>query len=387
MRGAALDNGVSVETVKVSELGAPERARWNALRQANPLLGSPYFDLRFVEAAGEIAPGAAVAVIRQGGEILGFLPFQRRGTLVQPLAAPMSDIHGLVAPVDTGLNLTAILSQLGADRARFGGLIGQGVSEACGLSVRYAMAADVSAGFAAYEAGRSAGFLKDKRRRLRMLERDHGPVSFSFEKPAAAMLDMIVAGKRQQLHRTHQYDIFGCGWTETLLRRLAEVSETDFGLKLAVLRAGDVVVAAELGMTSGDRHHLWFPIYDAAYARYSPGSLMTLETLRAAAEQGIARVDFGPGGEAYKRDFAEPAEPVFEGMIHARSGAVGLTGLPGMTRLARRFDGIIACEPGLVGRLRGASSFVTAMTRRHPRIGAGVGLGVGLGLSLTLLVD
>ena len=382
-----MHDGVSVETVKVSELGAPQRARWNALRQTNPLLGSPYFDLRFVDVAGEIAPGAAIAIIRRGDEVLGFLPYQRRGILIQPMAAPMSDIHGLVAPTDTCLNLTDILSRLGADRARFSGLIAPGTNEGRGLSVRYAMAADVSSGFATYEAGRSAGFLKDKRRRFRTLERDHGPVHFSFEKPTAEMLDRIIAGKRQQLRRTHQYDIFACGWTGALLHRLAEITEADFGLKLAVLRAGDAIVAAELGMTSGDRHHLWFPIYDTAYARYSPGSLMTLETLRAAAEQGIARVDFGPGGEAYKRDFAEPAEPVFEGMIHTRPRTVGLTGLPGMTKLSRRFDGITACEPGLVGRVRGASSFVTAMTRRHPRIGAGVGLGVGIGLSLTLLAD
>lgn len=382
-----MHDGVSVKAVKVRELGAVERARWNALRQANRLLDSPYFDLRFIDVAGEIAPGAAIAVIRQGDEIEGFLPFQRRGALIQPLAAPMSDIHGLIAPADTSLDLTDILRRLGADRARFGGLIAAGANAGRGFTVRHAMAADVSAGFAAYEAGRSAGFLKDKRRRLRMLERDHGAVRFSFERPTPTMLDRIIAGKRQQLRRTHQYDIFACGWTGALLQSLAEVTEADFGLKLAVLRAGDAIVAAELGLTSGDRHHLWFPIYDTAFARYSPGSLMTLATLRAAAEQGIARVDFGPGGEAYKHDFAEPAEPVFEGMIHTRPHVVGRIGHPGLIRLSRRFDGITACEPGLVGQVRGASSFVSAMTRRHPRIGAGVGLGVGIGLSLTLLAD
>lgn len=380
-------DGVSVEAVKVSELSALERARWNALRLANPLLGSPYFDLRYLDVAGQIAPGAAIAVIRRGDQIEGFLPFQRRGLLIQPLAAPMSDSHGLVASADTSLDLADILRKLGADRARFGGLIGPGTNEGRGLSVRHAMAADLSDGFAAYEAGRSAGFLKDKRRRLRALERDHGAVSFSFSAPTAAMLDRIIAGKRQQFRRTHQYDIFACGWTGTLLHRLAGAGEADFGLKLAVLRAGDAIVAAELGLTSGDRHHLWFPIYDTAYARYSPGSLMTLETLRVAAEQGIARVDFGPGGEAYKRDFAEPAEPVFEGMIHTRPRAVGRTGISGLTRLSRRFDSITGCEPGLVGQVRGASSFVTAMSRRHPRVGAGVGLGVGIGLSLSLLAE
>lgn len=379
--------GVAIETVRAVELGAVERARWNVLRASNRLLASPYFDLRYIDVAADVAPGARVAIIRQHGDIVGFLPFQRRGGLLQPLAAPMSDFHGVVAEPNAQLDLPDILRQLGAERTRVRGWIGP-VGDQTEPSVRPAMAADLSAGFAAYEAGRNAAFLKDKRRRRRALERDHGPVSFSFDAPTPAMLDQIIAGKRQQLHRTQQYDIFACGWTAALLHRLAQSAEPDFGLKLATLRAGDTIVAAEVGLTSGERHHLWFPIYDAAYGRFSPGSLMTLETLRAAAAQGISRVDFGPGEEAYKHDFADPAEPVFEGVIHARPAmALGLERLPGMTRLARRFDRITACEPSLMGQVRGASSFVTAMSRRHPRLGAGLGVGFGLGLGLTLLAD
>jgi len=61
--------------------------------------------------------------------------------------------------------------------------------------------------------------------------------------------------------------------------------------------------------------------------------------------------------------------------------------MPGVTRLSRRFDRVVACEPGLLGQVRGASSFVTALGRRHPRLGAGLGLGVGLSLSLSVLAD
>jgi CelD/BcsL family acetyltransferase involved in cellulose biosynthesis len=61
--------------------------------------------------------------------------------------------------------------------------------------------------------------------------------------------------------------------------------------------------------------------------------------------------------------------------------------LLGATRLARRFDRIVACEPGLVGQIRGGTNLVAAMARRHPRLGAGVGLGIGLGLGLALMVD
>lgn len=380
--------GVDVETLSVSELGAAERALWERFRAADPALASPYFDLRFIDAASLSGAGARIAIIREDGAVRGFLPFQQRGRLLQPLAAPLSDFHGLVAA--PGLSIGALLSRLeGVRRARFSGLIGAGEGDRAGLSVRRAMAADLSQGFEAYLVGRDARFLKDKRRRRRALERDHSPLSFSFEPATRADVDLIIDRKRRQLARTHQYDIFACGWTVDLLYRLAEVEAQDFGLRLAALRAGGVLVAAELGLTSGGRHHLWFPIYDPAFARYSPGALMTLDTLEAAAARGITRVDFGVDADAYKRDFADPAEAVYEGLIERR---VSSRGLPmrgfGGSRLARRFDRIVACEPDLVGQIRGGAGFMAALARRHPRIGAGVGLGLGLGLGLAaLMVD
>jgi CelD/BcsL family acetyltransferase involved in cellulose biosynthesis len=389
-----VDTGIEVESLKVVELGDSERRLWSAFRAADPRLQSPYFDLRYVEAAGEIAPGGRMAVIHRRGAVVGFLPYQRRGAMLQPLAAPLSDFHAVVAAPAAGIDLIEVVRALGADRARLTGLVSDYAGS--GGRVRHAMAADLSDGFKAYEARRSAAFLKDKRRRARALERDHGPVVFTFEHPTPALLDLVIARKRAQIRRTHQHDIFACGWTATLLRRLDAIADPDFGLKLAVLRAGDKVVAAELGLTSGQRHHLWFPIYDPAFAKYSPGALMTLETLRVAAGQGISRVDFGPSEEAYKEDFADPMEAVFEGVVHARPSLIGRMGALASraervhaagARLGRRLDRIAACEPHLLGRMRGASSIVTGFTVRHPRLGAGLGAGLGLGLGLGLLAD
>lgn len=379
---------VVVETIAVSELGTAERELWRGFRAADPRLGSPYFDLRFVEAASAVAPGAQLAVIREGGTIRGFLPFQQRGGLLQPLGAPLSDFHGVIgAP---GLSLGTLLPHLaGVRRARVGGLIGAGETDLQGLSPRRAMAADLSQGFDAYLAARDARFLKDKRRRRRALERDRGPLSFSFARPTPAEVDYVLGRKRAQIARTHQYDVFACGWTIDLVQALAEAEAADFGLRLATLRAGDTLVAAELGLTSGARHHLWFPIYEPALAKYSPGGLMTLDTLETAAARGITRVDFGVDADAYKHDFADPAEIVFEGLIERRLSSRGRRMRRiGASRLARRLDRIVACEPSLVGQLRGGASFMAAMTRRHPGLGAGVGLGLGLGLGLAaLMVD
>ena len=144
------------------------RDLWSAFRAADPAFHSPYFDLRYVLAAGEAAPEAQVAVIRRRGEIVGFLPFQRRGRLIQPIAAPLTDYHGLLSAPGVAVDLAAVVALLGARRFRFSGLVGDAVVGAR-LSSRPAMVADLSDGFEAYAARRPADFFKDKRRRARRL--------------------------------------------------------------------------------------------------------------------------------------------------------------------------------------------------------------------------
>lgn len=377
---------IRVEIVDAASLGPAEQAAWRDLRASDPGLASPYFDLRFIEIAAQVAPGAKLAVVRDGDAIRGFLPFQKRGALLQPMAAPLSDFHGLITA--SGLSVSRLLPHLpGVRRARFGGLVRPSGEDLPGLAPRQAMAADLSHGFEAYLACRDGRFLKDKRRRRRALERDHGPLRFSLAPATLDDVAMIVERKRAQIARTHQYDVFACGWTVSLLERLVDASAEDFGLRTATLRAGGQLIAAELGLLSGGRHHLWFPVYDPAFARYSPGALMTLDTLEALAGSGVTRVDFGVDADSYKRDFADPVETVFEGLIERRRGPRGHPmRVMGAARLARRFDRIVACEPGLVGQLRGGGGFLTAIARRHPRLGAALGLGFGLA-GLAMLVD
>lgn len=401
-----MDAEVAVETLKPERLDAEMSQLWTAFRSADPALKSPYFDLRYILAAGEHAPGAEVAVIRRAGRIIGFLPFQRRGKRIQPIAAPLTDYHGLVqAPDVDDIDLTRVVQALGAKRFRFSGLVGHALSRAR-VAVHSAMVADLSDGFDAYLAARPADFVKDKRRRARRLAEDHGPLSFSLSEHDDGALDLIFKLKRDQMRRTAQLDVFASPWTTQFLRRLTERNDPDFGPRLAVLRAGDTIVAAELGLRSGSAYHLWFPVYDPDFAKYSPGALMTLETLRAAAGQGIHSVDFGPAGEAYKREFAAPSIPVFEGDVTTGGleatarraadfalgrestirGALSSAGL----RLDRRWDRITACDPSLEGQVGKASQTITDIARRSPGASAatvGVGVGLGVGLGLALLVD
>lgn len=392
-----MNGALAIETVDVAELDREARAAWAQFRAARPELASPYFDLRYTLAASQVAPGAAVAVIRQEGQLAGFLPFQRRGGTIQPLAAPLTDYHGLIARPGAAIDLADVVCALGAGRFRYSGLVDSGAAAPEGEG-RSAMVADLSGGYPGWlEQRRAAGhgdFLRDKRRRLRQLEAAHGAVVFTLETQAADVLELVLTLKSDQMRRTGQHDVFSAPWTQALLRRLAVGAEADFGLRFAVLRAGDRIVAAEIGLLSGRSYHLWFPIYDPEFAKFSPGVLMTLASLEALAGQGVTQVDFGPEGEDYKKVFADPSGLVLEGEVRPGARPFGalaeaaLGAAPPLvrraaTRLDRRLDRITACEPQVGARVGAALKSVAQVGRRHGRFTVGAGLGLAaLGLAM-----
>ncbi len=391
---------IAIDTLKPAQLDAACRLLWNQFRATDRVFRSPYFDLRYALVAGDSAPGAEIAVISRGGRVEGFLPFQRRGRLIQPIAAPLTDYHGVLSRAGAKIDLAGVVAALGARRFRFSGLAGgHGLPQA---DTRIAMVADLSRGFDGYLTRRAKDFLKDKRRRARRLSEDHGPLEFQFSREPGEAMDFILRLKRDQMRRTGQHDIFASPWVQRFLRRLMERRDADFGMRFATLRAGGRLVAAEAGLLSGDAYHLWFPVYDPEFAKYSPGSLATLDTVRALADAGVTVVDFGPAGESYKRDFADPAAHVFEGdvtqggVVEAarRTADIALAGAPLLRkalseagqRVDRRWDRIMACEPELNGRVGAASRSLTSIAARRPGASIGVGVGLGVGASLVSLL-
>jgi hypothetical protein len=80
--------------------------------------------------------------------------------------------------------------------------------------------------------------------------------------------------------------------------------------------------------------HWWFPAYDPAFARDSPGLVLLAELLGAADEAGIGLLDFGKGDEDYKAWFSNRTIPL--GIGHVESDR--LTELrTGAARVAWRY--------------------------------------------------
>ena len=75
------------------------------------------------------------------------------------------------------------------------------------------------------------------------------------------------------------------------------------------------MTAAEICLIDGEDLHFWFPAYNPAYSRYSPGLLLTFDIIRHASDLGFKVFDFGSGGEAYKSPMTIDGPLCYEGQV------------------------------------------------------------------------
>ncbi len=373
---------LKVEIVETKALDAAAWAEWRAILADTPTLNSPYFRPEFARIAGAVSPRAAVAVFTRRGRTVGFFPHQRRGGAIQPLAAPMNDYHGVIARRGEAPTLEEVAPLLGGSRLNVTAWVGQ--TEA-GEERRTVQVDLGEAGYDAWYAERRATFgkfFKDKERARRSMEAELGPLRVERGLRDPALLDWLVGLKRDQYRRTNRHDIFACGWTADLLHALLKADGEDgFGASMAGLWAGDRLTALEYSLHGGDQYHFWFPGYEPSLARCSPGILLSMDTMRLAAERGYRTFDFGFEGEHYKKYFCNDARVVREAVMlkpglglavsHAAVKALDLAGGGRGERLRasvrRRWAAIEACEVTPANRLRGAMQAAGAALAKASR--------------------
>lgn len=366
----------TVEERALTDLSDAARRQWNDWARADPALSSPYFRVEFAETAAQACPGAGVAVFRRDGEVVGYYPHQRRGATIQPLAAPMSDYHGIIGPRDAKPTLVEAAAVMKARRFAVSAWIGEASKAAVpGALVDDSILSVVpEAGYDAWYAARRKAFpkyFKDKERARRGLNGAFDSVEFEIGVRDHDLLDQLIQQKSIQYRRTGLHDIFACGWTAQVLHALMDArGEDDFGASLAVLRVDGEVGAVEFSLHAGRTVHMWFPAYSPKMGRWAPGILLSMETIRQASEHGYREFDYGVGGgNAYKKYFSDRTEPVSEitlrqpglgaALTAVGSRALDVTGLQRAegirNSLRRRWAVIEACEARPAARLKGAA--------------------------------
>lgn len=378
---------LTLEVCDLAALSGEARTQWNDWARADPDLASPYFRVEFAQAAARFSPGSAVAVFRRDGEVVGYYPHQRRGGTIQPIAAPMSDYHGVIGPRGLKPTLAEVATLMGAARFAVTAWLG----EAPGAPTAESILSQVpeNGGYAEWYAGRRKAFpkyFKDKERARRGLEGQFGSVEFEIGLRDGALLDELIRQKSEQYVRTHHHDIFACGWTGQMLHALMEMDGEDgFGGSIAVLRVDGRVAAMEYSLHAGGRFHMWFPVYTREVARWAPGILLSMETIRLASERGYSEFDYGVGGGGtYKKYFCDRTVQVAETVLRRpavsntlQAAAASLIGVAGPERaerlrnsLRRRWAIIEGCETRPLGRMKGAAQAGLAAVNKA-RHGAG----------------
>jgi CelD/BcsL family acetyltransferase involved in cellulose biosynthesis len=315
---------VKVRPARPAELSADQRATWDAILDADPSLASPYLCHEFVAAVGRVRDDVFVGVMEEGGRTLGFFPYQRgRGGVAGPVAGRLSDCQALIAPAEIEFRPDDLLRDCGLRIWDFDHLLASQTWFAPHhRAVSPSPTVDLSGGFERYREERrraGSGRLDQFLRKSRKLAREKGELRFEMEAAEPAALERVFAWKSQQCRRTGVVDFFAWPWTRALVTALHAERGARFAGMLSTLHAGDRLVAAHFGMRSRRVLHWWFPVYDEAFGRYSPGGVLLVKLAESAAGAGLATIDLGKGEDAYKGSFANGAVALAEGSVRLPS--------------------------------------------------------------------
>ncbi len=310
---------MNIFTVPFDGLSDSEFEVWDRIQRGNPTLASPYFRPEFARAVNAARQDVEVAVLRENGRPVGFLPFHRTAwNSGRPLGCKLSDVHAVIRSPGTPVDLSEVVRAAGLRSWTFEKLLSTHSSaEPFVRREDQSPYIDLSEGFEAYIDGRENGkrLLKTHRKKVRNLERAVGPLRFDPHVPDLEVVETCLRWKADQYRRSNVPNVLKSKWVVDLLKTIAQMESNDFSALVAVLYAGDRIAAIDVGMRSRDVWHPWFCAFDRELQAHSPGIVHLIEMMRAAPELGIRRIDLGTGGEEYKNRFES-------GVIHVSSGAI-----------------------------------------------------------------
>ncbi|AKN74761.1 cellulose biosynthesis protein CelD [Streptomyces sp. PBH53] len=287
------------------ELTSGLRAAWHRAMDESPEYANPFLAPEFAAGVGRFRSGARVAVLRQGGEPVGFLPYERGPFGAgRAIGLGLSDCQALVHRPGVTWDTPELLRACGLSVFEFDHLVcGQRPFEPHVTGTFASPVIDVKPGDGTYPEwlrGTYPGLARTTLKKERRLGRDVGEVRFEFDERDPRMLRTLMRWKSAQYRRTGRMDRFSRPWIVGLVDHLFRVREEHFTGVLSVLYAGDRPVAAHFGPRSSTVLAAWFTAYDPRLPAYSPGLMMHLRTAEAAARHGVTLVDLGRGDKEYK---------------------------------------------------------------------------------------
>ncbi|MGP1274963.1 MAG: GNAT family N-acetyltransferase [Caulobacterales bacterium] len=315
---------IEVETCRANALGPREREAWRCFQAADPSLASPYFSLGFLDAMAAVRADTRVIVVRQNGQITGFLPYHR-GALghARPLGGPLSDHHGFIAARGAQFDLVEIMRKAGVTVFDFfGALATQGAFRSHTGETDGSWVIDLSEGYETWLATRSAiepKAFRNLRARRRKLEDETSSHVFRISDDRPEVLEKALEWKSAQYRRTGHFDVFSVGWTRDLIDTLVGGGLEGANGLVSSLEIDGRLAAMHVGMRSDTVLHYWFPVYDPEFSKLGPGLNLLMEIARELSSAGLREIHLGPGEYDFKRELASWQFPLATGFAAAPS--------------------------------------------------------------------
>ncbi|MFI1680864.1 MULTISPECIES: GNAT family N-acetyltransferase [unclassified Streptomyces] len=291
---------------RLDGLSASLRAAWHRAMDESPRFANPFLAPEFAMGVARHRGGTYVAVLREKGEAVGFLPFERNAFGVgRAIGLGLSDCQALVHRPGTTWNTDDLLRACRLSVFEFDHLVEE--QKPFGAYVTGTFASPVldlkvgeAESYAEWLRGAYPGLAKTTLKKERRLSRDVGEMRFVHDERDPEILRTLMRWKSAQYRRTGRMDRFARPWIVDLAHDLFQVREDHFTGMLSVVYAGDRPVAAHFGPTSRTVSAAWFTAYDPELGYYSPGLIMHLRMAEAAGRNGVRIMDMGRGEKEYK---------------------------------------------------------------------------------------
>ena len=193
---------MDISVYRPGELTAADRAAWTSIQskahlQGAPELGNPFLSPEFALAVGRCRRGVRIAVVREGGEPVAFLPFQRTATGVgRAVGLGVSDAQGVVHRPGFTFDARELLKACGLAVWEFDHLVdGQTAFAPAATGSFPSPVMDVDQGYDAYLAhlrARAPKFTRTTLAKERKLARDHEDVRYVHDERDPAALPIVV---------------------------------------------------------------------------------------------------------------------------------------------------------------------------------------------------
>lgn len=320
---------MNVTVVPAGELSPEHVAAWSRIQEAEPTLSSPFFRPEFTRLVASVRDDVEVAVFEQAGKPVGFFPFHRdKRNVARPVGLDLSDYEGVVIPGSMPWTAEQLLQGCRLEAWRFRHLV---VTQKAMLRYHSVVGEtsylDLSQGFEVFQNEKQRSGQRTIRRaqqKLRKIEREVGRVQLVGQTHDETVLTQLLKWRMEEYRQCGCVNYLAEEWTREVLRRVVSTKAGPFAGMMSALYAGDHLLAVHLGMRNGGLLHGWFPAFNAAFSKYSPGLLLWVRLAQASRQLGLTCIDLGMGTERYKQNLRSGTLRLAEGAVDTRPARAAL---------------------------------------------------------------